>query len=125
MAESPYKSKGGIGRIASAWRYSMQGFSHALKHEHAIRQELMLGIPMAVIALFLPLTPVEKLLLIGSIALVIIAELMNSAIEAAVDRIGLEPNELSGRAKDLGSAAVFLALWLCGITWAVVCWRLL
>ncbi|MEQ1516805.1 MAG: diacylglycerol kinase [Usitatibacteraceae bacterium] len=117
--EAPHKSKSGLVRIWRAFFYSLEGFSAAIKHEHAFRQELFLGIVLLPCALFLPLTLGEKSLLIASLLLVLIVELLNSAIEAVVDRVGLENNDLSKRAKDLGSAAVFLScanvlvLWAC------------
>lgn len=118
--ESPHKSRSGIVRIARAFGYSMQGFAAALKNEHAFRQELMLCLVLLPLALWLPLTGVERVLLIGSLFIVLITELLNSAVEAVVDRVSLENHELSKRAKDIGSAAVFLALVLAGIVWGVI-----
>jgi diacylglycerol kinase (ATP) len=118
--ESPYKSVGGPRRVWNALRYSMRGLSHALRVESAFRQELTLAIILIPIALFLALPPLETLALIASVVLVLIVELVNSSIEAAVDRISLDHHRLSGRAKDLGSAAVFLALMLCLVTWLLV-----
>lgn len=117
---SEFKSKSGMKRIFSAFFYSMEGFKVAWKYEHAFRQELLLVIVMSVIALLLPVTPFEKLLLIAVFVLVLIVELLNSAIEAVVDRVSLERNPLSKNAKDLGSAAVFLTLSLAAATWAVI-----
>ena len=98
----------------------MRGLAHAWRYEHAFRQELFLALPLLIVACVLQLTAVERVLLIGSAVLVLIVELLNSAIEAVVDRVSLEPHELSGRAKDLGSAAVFMALALCAVTWGLV-----
>ena len=107
-------------RIFSAIQYSIAGFKAAWLHEHAFRQELMLAIPGTVIALVLPVSPLEKLALIGVLILVLIVELMNSSIEAIVDRVSLERHPLSKNAKDLGSAAVFLAMSLAFVTWLVI-----
>ncbi len=115
--ESPYKSVGGAGRIWNALRYSMRGLALALRVESAFRQELILAVVLVPIALALALPALETLVLIASVVMVLIVELVNSSIEAAVDRISLDHHRLSGRAKDLGSAAVFLALMLCFVTW--------
>jgi diacylglycerol kinase (ATP) len=117
---SEFKSKSGVKRIFAAFFNSVAGFRIAWKSEHAFRQELMAAIPAAVIALLLPLSALEKLALIGVLILVLIVELINSAIEAVVDRISFERHPLSKNAKDLGSAAVFLALTLAAMTWAVI-----
>ena len=105
--EAPYKSKIGLVRIWRAFFYSMAGFSAALKHEHAFRQECFLAIILLPAALFLPLSLGDKALLIATLVLVV--ELLNSAVEAVVDRVSLDNHDLSKRAKDLGSAAVFLS----------------
>jgi len=122
-AESPYKSTGGLRRIYNALRYSMRGFAHAWRHESAFRQETALAAILIPSALLLPVSVLEKLALIASILAVLIVELINSSIEAAVDRISLDHHRLAGRAKDLGSAAVFLALVLCGLTWLLIAGR--
>ncbi len=116
-------SNTGFQRVIRATRYSMQGFTHAWRHEAAFRQELGLTLMMAPLGLWLGSTPLERTLLIGSCVLVLVVELLNSAIEAAVDRHGDEINELSGRAKDLGSAAVMLSIMLVGALWATVAWQ--
>lgn len=118
--ESPYKSIGGPGRIWNALRYSMRGLVLALRVESAFRQELILAALLVPTAIALSLPAIETLALIGSVVVVLIVELVNSSIEAAVDRISLDHHRLSGRAKDLGSAAVFLALMLCFLTWALI-----
>ncbi|MDJ0906883.1 MAG: diacylglycerol kinase [Woeseiaceae bacterium] len=113
----------GLTRIVNATRFSAQGFRHAWTHEAAFRQELGITVVLVPIALWLGQTPVERLLLIASCVLVIIVELLNSAIEAVVDRFGGELHELSGRAKDLGSAAVFVSLVLVLATWTTIAWQ--
>lgn len=113
----------GIRRILRATRYSAQGFAHAWQHEAAFRQEVALAVVLAPLAIWLGSTPVERLALIGSCVLVLVVELLNSAVEATVDRFGEEQHELSGRAKDLGSAAVFVALVLVVATWATIAWQ--
>ncbi len=118
--ESPYKSIGGPGRIWNALRYSFRGLRLALRVESAFRQELILAAVLIPIAIALGLAALPTLALIGSIVMVLIVELVNSSIEAAVDRISLDHHRLSGRAKDLGSAAVFLALMLCLLTWLLI-----
>ena len=118
--ESPHKSKSGLVRIWRAFRYSLEGFAAALKHEHAFRQELMLCLVLLPIALFLPFSAIERVLLIASLLLVLIVELLNSAVEAVVDRVSLDDHALSKRAKDIGSAAVFLSLTLTVIVWGIL-----
>lgn len=122
---SEFKSKGGIRRIFNACSYSLQGLRTALRSEHAFRQELMLAVPAALVALLLPLPALHKLALIAVLLLVLIVELVNSAIEAVVDRVSLERHPLSKNAKDFGSAAVMIALLLAAATWAVILWPLL
>jgi len=117
---SEYKSKSGVKRIFSAFFYSIEGFKAAWRLEHAFRQELILVVCATIIAFLLPVSPIEKLMLIGVFVLVLIVELINSAVEAVVDRVSLELNPLSKNAKDFGSAAVFLTLGLAAATWAVV-----
>jgi len=118
--ESPYKSVGGPGRIWNALRYSMRGLVHAVRVESAFRQELIAAVILVPLALMLALPALETVALIGSVILVLIVELLNSSIEAAIDRISFDHHRLSGRAKDLGSAAVFLALLSCVLTWVLV-----
>jgi diacylglycerol kinase (ATP) len=121
---SEFKSKSGVKRVFAAFFYSIQGFRAAWMNEHAFRQELLVAIPASVLALFLPVAALSKLALIAALVLVLIVELINSAIEAVVDRISFERHPLSKNAKDFGSAAVFLALCLAAATWAVVLWPL-
>ena len=118
--ESPHKSKSGLVRIWRAFFYSLEGFAAALKHEHAFRQELLLCVVLMPFAIFMSLEPVERVLLIGSLLLVLVVELLNSAIEAVVDRVSLDNNDLSKRAKDLGSAAVFLSFVIGIVTWWLI-----
>jgi diacylglycerol kinase (ATP) len=110
----------GLGRIIKAYKCSMQGFSAAFKHESAFRQELLLAAILLPISFLVATTGVQLALLIAALIIVLLAEIVNSAIEAVVDRVGLEHHELSGRAKDMGSSAVFLALTLCAVIWAGV-----
>lgn len=117
---SQFKSKNGLKRIFSAVFYSIDGLRTAWKNEHAFRQELLLVVPGIICALLLPVTTAEKIILIAVLLLVLIVELINSAIEAVVDRISLDTNPLSKNAKDLGSAAVLLSLLLAGISWLLI-----
>ncbi|GAB3543708.1 diacylglycerol kinase [Noviherbaspirillum agri] len=117
---SEFKSKSGVKRIYAAFFYSMQGLRTAWRTEHAFRQELMLVLPAVVLALMLPFSALEKLALIGVLIFVLIVELINSAIEAVVDRISFEHHPLSKNAKDFGSAAVFLACVLAALTWGLI-----
>ncbi|PKH04943.1 diacylglycerol kinase [Moritella sp. Urea-trap-13] len=110
----------GLTRMIKATQYSFKGLRAAFKYESAIRQELLLLIIFVPIALLLDVTNVEKILLVASLVLVLIVELVNSAIEAVVDRIGTEHHELSGRAKDIGSAAVFVSLCLSAFIWFII-----
>ncbi len=119
-AESPYKSVGGVARIAAALKYSLSGLALALRIESAFRQELILAAVLVPVACLLPVSSLERLALVASIAFVLVVELLNSSIEAAVDRVSLDHHRLAGRAKDLGSAAVFVALGLCLLSWLLL-----
>lgn len=110
----------GFNRIIKATQYSFKGLRAAFKYESAIRQELLLLLILTPIALLLDVSNVDKILLVASLVLVLIVELVNSAIEAVVDRIGTEHHELSGRAKDIGSAAVFVSLCLSVFVWFMI-----
>lgn len=110
----------GFKRLINACFFSLAGFKATWQHEEAFRQEVALFIVTTPIALWLGNDGIEKVLLIGSVVLVLLVELLNSAVEAVVDRVGLEHHELSGRAKDIGSAAVMLSL-----VWAAATWFLL
>lgn len=110
----------GIQRLINASIFSIAGFKATWQHEEAFRQEVLLFIVTTPLAIWLGKTNIERLLLIGSIVLVLLVELLNSAVEAVVDRIGLERHELSGRAKDIGSAAVMLSLIWAAVTWTLI-----
>ncbi|OBT12948.1 diacylglycerol kinase [Vibrio sp. UCD-FRSSP16_10] len=111
------KGNTGIKRVIKAAGYSIQGLMAAYKHEAAFRQELLLAVILIPIAFIVDVGQAERMLMILSLFIVLIAELINSAIEAVVDRIGSEIHELAGRAKDIGSASVFLALGLVLYIW--------
>jgi diacylglycerol kinase (ATP) len=117
---SSLKSSGGFARIRNATRYSLAGLRHAFTHEAAFRQELVLVLPSLILCWFLPVSIAEKLLLCGAAIAVLVVEILNSAIEAAIDRVSTERHPLAGRAKDLGSAAVMLTLSFAGIAWLVI-----
>lgn len=117
---SEFKSKSGMKRIYSACFYSLDGLRAAWKSEHAFRHELIVAVPASIVALLLPVSALEKLALIAVLLLVLIVELLNSAIEAVVDRVSLERHPLSKNAKDFGSAAVCLTLILAALTWGVI-----
>ena len=119
-AESPFKGKTGVIRIVHAFFNSLAGLRDAWRHESAFRQEVLLGAVLIPIACLSPATPVEKALLIGSVLLVMIVELLNSSVEAAIDRISFDHHSLSKRAKDIGSAAVFVSLLLLALVWILV-----
>ncbi|OBT11754.1 diacylglycerol kinase [Shewanella sp. UCD-FRSSP16_17] len=107
----------GIKRIIRATGFSFKGLTSAWRNEAAFRQELILCLFLVPIALIIDVSVIEKVLMIMTLFIVLITELLNSAIEAVVDRIGDEIHPLSGQAKDVASAAVFLSLLLCGLTW--------
>ena len=107
----------GLRRIILATGYSIKGLESAFKHEAAFRQELLLAIVFIPTACYLDVSQIERILLIAPLFIVIICEIINSAIEAVVDRIGSEHHELAGRAKDMGSAAVLIALFLTAYIW--------
>ena len=120
LKAKPAGAPTGLGRIAGATRYSLGGLRHAARHEAAFRQEVLGLLVLTPLALLLPVSTLERLLLVLSMMLVIVVELLNSAIEATVDRISTERHPLSGRAKDLGSAAVMVALAMSMLCWIVV-----
>ncbi|MDO9093813.1 MAG: diacylglycerol kinase [Rubrivivax sp.] len=119
---SPFKSRPGLQRVWRAFSYSLAGLKAAVRHESAFRQELALGLPMVLLALWLAPGRWQLLALVGSVVLVWIVELLNSAIEALADAVTLNRHPLLGRAKDLGSAAVMLSLVFAGVVWVVVLW---
>ncbi|GAO36487.1 diacylglycerol kinase [Sulfuricella sp. T08] len=118
--ESPHKGKTGLKRLWNAFHYSLAGFKAAYQNEDAFRQESLLAAVLIPLALFLPAGAVGKALMIASVLLVLIVELLNSAVEATVDRISLENHHLAKRAKDIGSAAVLLSLVNLTVVWALV-----
>lgn len=120
MEKSPFKGTKGFKRIINATGYSVAGLKTAFSNEAAFRSIVYLNIILIPIALLLPVTAVEKTLLILVCLLSLIIELFNSAIEAIVDRISLEYNELSKNAKDLGSAAQFIGLWTILMVWSII-----
>jgi len=117
---SPKPGAADLGRIVRAFGYSLQGLRAVWRHEAAFRQEVLVAVLLVPLGLWLGTNGVERALLVGSWLLVMIVELLNSAIEAVVDRVGPESHELSGRAKDAGSAAVLVAIALAVLVWALV-----
>ena len=122
--DNPHKCNRGLTRAWHAAKNSWSGLVFAVREESAFRQELTLAACLIPLAIILPFGAIERLLLIGSVALVLIVELVNSGVEAAIDRISFEHHGLSKRAKDYGSAAVMLALFVCGLVWITLIWRL-
>ncbi|EHP44082.1 diacylglycerol kinase [Cupriavidus basilensis OR16] len=120
IEQNPHKGNRGLARAWHAGINSVSGLRYAVLEESAFRQELTLVVILTPCALLLPVGIVERILLLGTLLLVLIVELLNSSVEAAVDRISLERHSLSKRAKDFGSAAVMLALVLCGGTWLAI-----
>jgi diacylglycerol kinase (ATP) len=118
--ESPHKGKTGLKRVWNAFFYSIEGFRAAWKHEDAFRQEALLALVFIPLAIFLGDSAIGRALMIASVLLVLIVELINSAIEATVDRISLENHSLAKRAKDIGSAAVLIALINVLVVWGLV-----
>ncbi|NSL53775.1 diacylglycerol kinase [Uliginosibacterium aquaticum] len=118
--ESPFKGKTGIVRIWNAFNYSLDGLRAAYKLEDAFRQEVLLAILLIPLALLSARSGPEKALLIACVLLVLIVELLNSAVEAVVDRVSLERHELAKRAKDIGSAAVLITLINLAAVWGLV-----
>jgi diacylglycerol kinase (ATP) len=118
--ESPYKGKTGLRRLWNAFHYSLAGLKAAYRNEDAFRLEILLAAIMIPLTLFLPVGAVGKALMIASVLLVLIVELLNSAVEATVDRISLEDHPLAKRAKDIGSAAVLMSLINLAAVWALV-----
>jgi diacylglycerol kinase (ATP) len=120
---NPHKGRTGLDRVIRATGYSMAGLAAAYRGESAFRQEFWLAALMLPLAFWLGRSWVEVALLAGSLMLVLIVELLNSGIEAAIDRVSYELHDLSKRAKDLASAAVFLSLLLCAGVWAAALWQ--
>jgi len=115
-----YQNARGMARLVNAFRFSMAGFRQCFQHEEAFRQEVFASLLFIPLGLWLGDTGIERAMLVGSWLLVMIVELLNSAIEANVDRVGLERHELSGRAKDIASAAVFSSLVMASSVWLLV-----
>ncbi len=120
MAETPPPKATELARIVSAFRYSVDGLQATYQHEAAFRQEVIVAAVLIPLALWLSVSVSSRLLMIASVALVLIVELLNSAIEAAVDRISPEKHELARRAKDAGSAAVLVAIANAVVVWVLV-----
>lgn len=118
--ESPFKGKTGIRRLMNAFGYSMDGFKAAYQHEDAFRQEVWLSLVLIPLAFYLETEALHRILMVGSVLLVMIVELLNSAVEAVVDRVSIERHALAKRAKDIGSAAVLLALINLGVVWGLI-----
>ena len=118
--ESPHKGKTGLRRIWNALFYSFEGLKAAYRHEDAFRQEVWLAMVLIPVALFLPASGTGKALMIASVLVVLIVELLNSAVEATVDRVSLENHRLAKRAKDIGSAAVLFSLINVAVVWLLV-----
>jgi diacylglycerol kinase (ATP) len=118
--ESPFKGKTGLQRLINATRYSFDGLAAAARHEDAFRQELILSAVLVPLGVWLGNDGVERALLVGSVLLVLVVELLNSAVEATVDRVSLEDHRLAKRAKDIGSAAVMMSLVTVGAVWLLV-----
>lgn len=118
--ESPYKGKTGLRRLINAFGYSCDGLKTAYKNEDAFRQELLLAVVLIPLALYLEHQAIPRILMIGSVLLLLIVELLNSAIEATVDRVSLDHHHLAKRAKDIGSAAVLVSLVNLAMVWGVV-----
>jgi diacylglycerol kinase (ATP) len=118
--KSPYKGKTGIKRLINAFKYSVAGTLAAFKHEDAFRQEVILSTILIPLAIYLGQTATEQALMIASILLIIIVELLNSSVEATVDRISVKRHKLAKRAKDIGSAAVFFSLINATVIWFLI-----
>lgn len=118
--ESPYKGKTGLRRLLNAFGYSMAGLKAAHQNEDAFRQEVLMAIVLIPLAIYLGHNGMERAVMIASVLLVIIVELLNSSIEATVDRISLENHMLAKRAKDIGSAAVLLSLVNLAVVWGLL-----
>ena len=120
---NPHKGRTGIDRVIRATGYSLSGLTTAYRGESAFRQEFWLAVVLVPAAFWLGRNWVEVALLAGSVLIVLIVELLNSGIEAAIDRVSFEIHDLSKRAKDLASAAVFLSLLLCAGIWLGALWQ--
>ncbi len=110
----------GLRRFSNAFTFSIQGFRAAFRSEEAFRQEVFVALAMIPLGLWIGESGVERALMIGSVVMVLIVEILNTAIERAIDRISLEKHDLSKEAKDMGSTAVFLMLVTTGVVWALI-----
>ncbi len=119
-AESPFKGKTGLRRVWNALHYSIDGLKAAYRHEDAFRQESWLALILIPTAFFMPVSAIGKALMVGSVLLVLVVELLNSAVEAVVDRVSLDHHLLAKRAKDIGSAAVLISLLNVLVVWTLV-----
>jgi diacylglycerol kinase (ATP) len=119
--QNPHKGNRGLTRAWHAAKNSWCGIVYAFEEESAFRQELALITVLMPIAFFLPVTPLEKCALIASLMMVLVVELLNSSVEAAIDRISFDHHDLSKRAKDFGSAAVMLTLLIAALLWITIC----
>lgn len=122
LMESPFKGKTGLRRLINAFGYSMDGLSAAYKNEDAFRQEIRLALVLIPLALYLGHSGLERAVMVACVFLVIIVELLNSSVEATVDRISLDHHLLAKRAKDIGSAAVLLSLLNLFVVWLLILW---
>jgi diacylglycerol kinase (ATP) len=120
QTESPFKGRTGLRRLMNACGYSLDGFKAAFKYEDAFRQEVFLAVVLIPLALYLEHEALHRILMIGSVLLMLIVELLNSAVEAVVDRVSIEQHALAKRAKDIASAAVFVALVNVVMTWGLI-----
>jgi diacylglycerol kinase (ATP) len=118
--ESPYKGQTGLRRILSATRNSLEGFVAAVRHEHAFRQELIMTAVLVPVGVWLGKDGLERALLVASVLFILVVELLNSAVEATVDRISFDNHRLAKRAKDIGSAAVMLSIFMAAVVWLLV-----
>jgi len=118
--ESPYKGKTGIKRLLNAFKYSCAGIQEAYRNEDAFRQEVLLTAILIPAALLIHVSTIDRIMMIGSVLLLLIVELLNSAIEATVDRISLDDHRLAKRAKDIGSAAVLITIINLMVVWILV-----
>ena len=125
IKQNPHKGNRGLTRAIHAAKNSWNGLIFAYQEESAFRQELVLLVLLTPVALLLPVSVIEKALMIGALLMVLAIELLNSSVEAAIDRISFEHHDLSKRANDFGSAAVMLALLIAFIIWAAVMFQLL
>ena len=118
--KSPYKGKTGLRRLINAFSYSIAGTLAAFKYEDAFRQEVILTAILTPVAIYYGETGIAQALMIGSLLLIIVVELLNSSIEATVDRISVKHHKLAKRAKDIGSAAVFFSLINAAVVWFLI-----